>query len=272
MPDDVRYQFLRPEQIVKRRQECPVVYIPIGTLEWHGIHNAVGADTLQAEGIAIRCAQMGGGLVFPPLYYGEPRLDSLMEAVADDRQQIAEAMALDPANFLADRQPFTVAEQASHYQDLLLHVLSEADTLGFKIGVLVAGHYPLIDHARAAVLQYHQRRMNGHHQMLAWAFVDYLLVQDQYPDAGDHAAGWETSHMLALHPQTVNLDALPDRDQSLVGVMGMMPPQDATAAYGDEIIEQAARVAVQEVNDRLVNPRRYQGHGTALSESLWRSR
>jgi creatinine amidohydrolase len=73
MSIEVRYQMLRPDQIVARRKDCPVVYIPIGTLEWHGVHNPVGTDTLQAEGIAIQCAEKGGGLVFPPLYYGESR-------------------------------------------------------------------------------------------------------------------------------------------------------------------------------------------------------
>ena len=37
--------------------------------------------------------------------------------------------------------------------------------------------------------------------MLAWACVDYRLVEAQYAGAGDHAAGWETSHLLALHPE-----------------------------------------------------------------------
>lgn len=60
---EVRYHMLRLAQIVARREDCPIAYIPIGTLEWHGVHNPVGADTLQAEGIAIRCAEKGGGLV-----------------------------------------------------------------------------------------------------------------------------------------------------------------------------------------------------------------
>ncbi len=53
---EVRYERLRPAQIVAARQACPVVYIPIGTLEWHGVHNPVGADTLQADGIWRSCA------------------------------------------------------------------------------------------------------------------------------------------------------------------------------------------------------------------------
>jgi len=101
MEQEVYYHMLRPDQIVARRKACPVVYIPIGTIEWHGVHNPVGADTLQAEGVALLCAQKGGGLVFPSLYYGESRLEALMEANARDRDLIAERMELSPDNFSA---------------------------------------------------------------------------------------------------------------------------------------------------------------------------
>ena len=267
MDPEVRYNMLRPAQIVARRKACPVVYIPIGTLEWHGVHNPVGADTLQAEGLALMCAQRGGGLVFPPLYYGESRLEALMEANAADRDAIAAHMELSADNFLPDLQPFSATEQALNYHKLLVHILAEAESLGFALGVLVAGHYPLIDHARAAVLQYNQRE---HVRMLAWAFVDYLLIQEQYPHAGDHAAGWETSHVMALHPDTVDLNLLPQKGETLVGVGGYMPPQDATAAFGQQTFDAAVEIAVNEVQHRLAHPHLYRGHGTSLREGLWR--
>ncbi len=271
MSDEVRYHLLRPNQIVARRRECPVVFIPIGTLEWHGEHNPVGADALQAEGLAILCAQRGGGLVFPPLYYGENRLEALMEANAADNHLIADRMGLPVENFGAERQPFTVTEQTLNYNRLLLHILAEADTLGFDVGVLVAGHYPLIDHARAAVQQFNQRGAETHRHMLAWAFVDHLLVRDRYENAGDHAAGWETSHVMALHPEAVDLSLLPAKGEKLIGVMGRMAPQDATAGFGRETLEAATDVAVQEVKHRLAHPELYRGHGNGLREGLWRS-
>jgi creatinine amidohydrolase len=268
---EVRYHLLRPGQIVARREACPVVYIPIGTLEWHGAHNPVGADTLQAEGLAILCAQMGGGLVFPPLYFGESRLEALMEANAQDRDLIAGQMDLSPDNFLPDRQPFTATEQALNYHRLLIHILAEAESLGFELGVLVAGHYPLIDHARAAVLQFNQREYSKRHGMLAWAFVDYLLVRDQYEGAGDHAAGWETSHMLALLPDTVDLGLLPPKGEPLIGVGGRIAPHDATAEFGRETFDAAAEIAIREVQHRLAHRGMYRGHGNSLREGLWRS-
>jgi creatinine amidohydrolase len=270
-PREVRYERLRPAQIVAARQVCPVVYIPIGTLEWHGVHNPVGADTLQAEGLALMCAQEGGGLVFPPLYYGENRLEALMEANARDRDQIAGQMGLPPDNFTAERQPFSATDQALNYHRLLLHILVEAETLGFELGVLVAGHYPLIDHARAAVLQFNQREYSKRQGMLAWACVDYLLVRDQYEHAGDHAAGWETSHLMALHPETVDLGLLPPKGEPLIGVGGRMAPQDATAEFGAEILRAATGVIVQEVQHRLAHRAMYRGHGNSLHEGLWRA-
>ena len=270
MTPEVRYHMLRPGQIAVRRRECPVAYVPIGTIEWHGVHNPTGADTLQAEGIAIMCAHKGGGLVFPALYYGESRLEALMEANAQDRDLIAQEMGLSPDNFAADRHPFSATEQGMNYHKLLMHVLAEVESLGFEVGVLVAGHYPLIDHARAAVLQFNQREYSKRQGMLAWAFVDYLLVRDQYDCAGDHAAGWETSHVMALHPDTVDLGLLPPKGEKLVGVGGRMAPQDATAGFGRQTMEAAVEVAVNEVRHRLENRWMYRGHGACLQEGLWR--
>ncbi len=271
MNDEVRYQLCRPDQVRARREACPVVYIPIGTIEWHGPQNPLGADTLQAEGLASMCARKGGGLVFPPLYYGESRSESLMEANAEDRQAIAEAMGLPPDNFLPERQPFGPTEQNLSYQRLLLHILAEAESLGFRVGVLVAGHYPLIDHARAAALLFNKRRHSRYHGMLAWACVDYLLVRDTWPDSGDHAAGWETSHLMALHPELVDLRRLPPKGEKLVGIMvSSLPPQDSTAEFGRQTLEASAEVVIREVEHRLANQDLYRQHGGSLQEGLWK--
>jgi len=270
MSEEVRYHMLRPEQVVARRTACPVAYVPLGNLEWHGVHNPLGADTLQAEGMAILCARKGGGLAFPPLYYGESRSEALMEANARDRDKIAGKMGLSPDNFLPERMPFSATEQALNYHKLLLHILAEVESLGFELGVLVAGHYPLIDHARAAVLQFNQRDFSRWRGMLAWAFVDYLLVADQYDCAGDHAGGWETSHLMHLHPRAVDISALPPKGTPLVGAGGRMAPQDATAEFGRETLEAAAEIAVKEVAHRLAHRDAYRGHGRGLTEGLWR--
>ena len=267
---EVRYHMMRPAEVVRARKQCPVAYVPVGTIEWHGEHNPLGTDTLQAEGLAIECARTGGGLAFPPLYYGESRVEALMEANAQDRDAIAEGMGLEPANFDGDAHPYTPAEQVEHYHTLLFHILAEVESLGFEIGVLVAGHYPLIDHCRSVVLRYNQRRYGKSARMLAWACVDYLLVRDRYPRSGDHAGGWETSHVMHLHPERVDLSVLPERGAPLVGVGGSMPPQDATAEFGKETLEAARDSVLAEVRHRLEHRERYLAHGMSLAEGMWR--
>jgi creatinine amidohydrolase len=269
MSTEVRYHMLRPEQIVRRRKECAIAYLPIGTIEWHGVHNPLGADTLQAEGLANACAEKGG-LAFPPLYYGESRVEALMEANAADRDKIAAKMELSPDNFAPGKMPFSATEQALNYHKLLFHILAQLESLGFEVGVLVCGHYPLIDHARAAVLQFNQRELSKRTGMLAWCFVDYLLVKDRYPQSGDHAARWETSHVMALHPQTVDLSLLPPKGEPLVGVGGH-PPQDSTAEFGRETLDYAVEIAVKEAHHRLQNKKLYRGHGYCLREGLWKA-
>lgn len=268
---EVRYHMLRPSEIVTRREASSVAYIPVGTLEWHGPHNPVGADTLQAEGLAILAAQKGGGLVFPSLYYGESRLESLMEANAGDRDKIAEQMHLSPDNFTPPRFLHTPMQQTDNYQQLLLHILAEVMSLGFKLGVLVAGHYPLIDHCRAAVLRFNKWRPARYGGMLAWACLDYTLVQDRWGKiAGDHAGGWETSHLLHLYPDRVDVSTLPPKGQPLIGVNGALPPQDATAEFGAETLEASAEIVIKEVQHRLNHPDIYHKHGMSLAEGLWR--
>jgi creatinine amidohydrolase len=186
-------------------------------------------------------------------------------------------MALSPASLMPERQPFSDTEQAINYHRLLLHILAEAESFGFEVGVLVAGHYPLIDHTRAAVLQFNQRHGNRSRRddplprLLAWTFADYLLLKDEYENAGDHAAGWETSHMLSSHPQSVDLDSLPPKGEELIGVAGRMAPQDATAIFGREVFAAAAEIAVREVQHRLEHKHLYLAHGKSLQEGLWRS-
>lgn len=217
------------------------------------------------------CARKGGGLVFPPLYYGESRLESLMEANAPDREDIAAEMGLAADNFSPERMPLPAMEQAFSYERLLVHILAEVQSLGFELGVIVAGHYPLIDHARAAVLRFNKWRPARYGGMLAWACIDYAFLKDEYDCAGDHAAGWETSHMLHLHPETVDLSELPPKGEHLVGVGGRMAPQDATAEFGRETFDRSVEYILKEVSHRLDNRELYHGHGDSLREGLWRT-
>lgn len=258
-------QFLRPEEWTARRDAFPVAYIPIGNLEWHGFHNPMGADTIQAEGLCEELARLGGGVVFPPLYYGDNRSEALMDSNPGIGEEICAALGLKRDAAAQKYQPFTVTEQTYNYSRLLLHILAEAESYGFRVGVLAAGHYPLIDHAYAAALLHNKRRARPEEdRMLAYACIDFLAVRDQYACAGDHGAGWETSHLMHLCPDSVDLSRVPAPPEKALGCDGAMHPAEASAAFGAQTLRDAAQALLPEIRLRVEHPGRFRGHGMSL--------
>ena len=61
--DTVRYEDLLPHQFRLRLAECPVAYLPLGTLEWHGEHLPLGSDAIISHGLMIKAAEKLGGIV-----------------------------------------------------------------------------------------------------------------------------------------------------------------------------------------------------------------
>lgn len=61
---------LRPAQIEAALADRSLIYLPLGTMEWHCHHLPVGLDALTAHGLCLLAAGETGGLVWPALYYG----------------------------------------------------------------------------------------------------------------------------------------------------------------------------------------------------------
>ncbi len=66
----VQYELLRSSEVKMLQKKCPVVYIPVGALEWHGVHNPLGTDGLKAHAICCEAALRYGGVVLPALFLG----------------------------------------------------------------------------------------------------------------------------------------------------------------------------------------------------------
>jgi creatinine amidohydrolase len=266
---EVRYAFLRPGQAVARRAVCPVGYVPLGNLEWHGEHNPLGADTLQAEGLSILAAQRGGGLAFPPLWYAEPKREC-MEYLPHMREPLAAKMELDPELFREEALPSDARAAAAFYQQLLVSILYQLESLGVRVGVLIAGHYPLIAHATIAVQRFAaEARFRRHPEppMVPWACLEPdLRFQLEGARAGDHGGKHETSNCLALHPHTVDLALT--RDREIVGAG--KNAGEATAEYGRASLGAMADLMVRETRHRLEHPDWYCGASYVMQTGKWK--
>ena len=259
---EVKYERLRPEHIVAKRQACPVAYLPIGTIEWHGEHNPVGLDTLKIHELLIRCAKKTGGLVFPPLYYGENREQALMEANAGDRNDIAGKMGLPGENFAQGYMLEPISIQNRNYQNILIHIFHEIKSIGFKVLIIGAGHYPLLDHARSAAALFHQEQ--GMPKMVTWALTGYELVKGKFEPCGDHAGKWETSLLMYLDPGMQDISVLQnDSTDKPIGASdnGI---EDSTSEFGKDAVDAIIEVVSLKVSYFLENPDEFQGHGSPM--------
>jgi len=67
--DKLQYPYLSPEELIKRLEDKAILYLPIGSLEWHNEHLPLGTDTFHAIELSKRlCAEIGG-IVLPAFWW-----------------------------------------------------------------------------------------------------------------------------------------------------------------------------------------------------------
>ena len=226
----VRYTHLLPHQFRTRLTACPVAYLPLGTLEWHGEHMALGTDALIAEGVFVEAATQYGGIVMPPLFLGPDRIRPHADGYLVGMEY---ADSTTPPRQL-DGGCYWIPEGL--FVMMLEHIVAQVARSGFR--VLVAdGHGPSrrvwAQHAPQWQIQYGIRLVSVTND-----------IPSGWQSQMDHAAQNETSLMQALHPQLVDVTQLgSDRAVYPQGVGGV-DPRDASATLGHAYIAQSVALLV----------------------------
>ncbi|HEX7291246.1 MAG TPA: creatininase family protein [Conexibacter sp.] len=191
----VRYHELLPHEILARRERFPVAFLPIGTLEWHADHAAVGLDGLKAERLCELAAEETGGFAFPTLWYGEPRAVKHMDAAAEESGAIREALRLGPA------PPGDPDAEIAAFQALVRRIVQQLHASGMRVVCVLCGHHPLYDWAEPVVAALN-READG---ATALVGTEVHYGADPARAGGDHAGVWETSYLWHLRPDCVDL-------------------------------------------------------------------
>jgi len=219
--EKVRYGDLLPHEFEARLRERPVGYLPIGTLEWHGPQSPLGADFIQASAILERAAERFGGIVLPPIWLGPD------DAGTDEAGRTF--MGMDYSTKPPRQLPGSLYWVPEGLFLLMMEaILAQAERAGFRC-IVVEGHGPSRDAwGREARRWRHQYKL---HLISAADFPGAWATQT------DHAGRNETSILMAVAPELVDLSRLQSsRTEKPLGVYGE-DPRDSTAAYGAELIE-----------------------------------
>ncbi len=222
----VLYAELLPHEFRRRLAERPIAYLPLGTLEWHGEHLPLGSDALQSEGLMIECACRFGGIVMPPIHLGPDRA-----------RPTADGRVLYGMDYADSTNPPRQLDGSCYWVPMGLHlmivdaVLTQLKRAGFR-GVFADGHGP----SRWSWVENLAERETRFGLKL---FGVTKEIAGQWKSQVDHAGRNETSLVMHLRPELVDLAQLPhDRAERPVGVGGG-DPRDATAAFGRECLERS---------------------------------
>jgi creatinine amidohydrolase len=271
-----RYAEMLPHEIVPRRERFPAAFIGLGTLEYHGEHQAVGLDGLKAEKLCELAAARSGGFAFPTLWYGEPRVAYLLEVDFDDDGTAKARMGFRPEKWSKSYYGKSGQEQIEFYQALVYHLLIQMNTLEMRAVCLLGGHYPLARFARPVVERFNReypgtRAFAGtevHYPVASapWGGGDTPpgaenpRLQGYPPEApvvgGDHAAKWETSYLWYLRPDCVDMSIYRGREtEPLPGVIGLDPRREASVETGRRAVEQIVAAMVRKAAELLEQAR-----------------
>jgi creatinine amidohydrolase len=215
-----------PHEMAEAVAQFPVAYCPFGSLEWHGRHLALGNDTLKAYGILLLTAQKYGGVVVPPTYWGivgkwkDWTMNDIGQALADEL-----------------------------YTKIFLGL---AD-VGFKVIIGVTGHD--VAPQRAAI-QKAVDAVKATGKATGFAMMEgdlYQLTDDRM----DHAAHWETSLLMYLRPELVDISRIAhenlesDDGRKEAGIYGRDPRKFASRELGEKIANAIADSVGQKAKQLL---------------------
>ncbi|MBM3747486.1 MAG: creatininase family protein [Acidobacteria bacterium] len=219
----VRFAELRPHEFRQRLAERPIAYLPLGTLEWHGEHLPLGADAIQSEGLMEECARRFGGILMPPIHLGPDRA-----------RPAAQGRMLVGMDYASSTTPPRQLDGSCYWIPMGLHlvivdaILAQLQRAGFR-AVFADGHGP----SRRSWVENLQEREARFGLRLFGVTKD---IGTEWRSQVDHAGRNETSLLLHLRPDLVDLAQLPpDRNVPPQGVGGE-DPRDATPAYGRECL------------------------------------
>ncbi|MBI1262879.1 MAG: creatininase [Rhizobiales bacterium] len=216
-----------------RLADDPIIFVPVGALEQHGPHLPMGCDAILAAAMTARVADALGGLQMPTLTYGYKS-----QARSGGGQLFPGTTSLDGATL------------TSMVQD----ILRELARHGGRRVVLVNGHVENQWFLTEGIdLALRELSLSGKAmQVVRCEYWNYTpqpvlesLFEDTFPGVDlEHAALLETSMMLALHPELVDLEAMPE------DALGSFPghdryPQDGRGVPASGVLAPASRASAE---------------------------
>jgi creatinine amidohydrolase len=163
-------------------ERSSTMLLPVGSTEQHGHHLPLGVDVYMPEAVAERVAERTGCLLAPPIWFG-----------------VSPHHTFKPGTFTVESETF------QHY---VRDVCVSASEWGVESVILVNGHYLAQDPELEVVVRRLRTEsdVEAFHVPLVELFAD-VAEEIRTGEVSFHASEFETSIMLELFPDLVDMDA-----------------------------------------------------------------
>ncbi len=190
MTRKVLWEEMFPDEFLETRNRCPVCYSAYSLSEPHGPYNALGLDFIKARGVVEMAAKAHGGIVAPPMAW---HISERPEFHTGPEGWFSR-VGID--------EPLASSIPSDLFYRLVLYQIRAFDARGFHAAILVTGHYGGLERTIRLLCEYYLRRTGS--PIRLHAVADWELIQfENY--SGDHAGITETSQLMAIRPDLVDL-------------------------------------------------------------------
>ncbi|GGB39155.1 creatinine amidohydrolase [Lentibacillus populi] len=170
------------DEVAAAVKDFPVAILPLGATEQHGHHLPLGVDIFLSEGISKKLSERTGALMLPTMPFGY--------------------------SWVWRDIPGTISLQQHHVENVIKDVAHSVSRYGVKLLVLVNGH----DSNNASMKYATRELMDELDMQIIYLFYPNLEeIRNEYCDSSTwhdmiHACEFETSLMLALKPEMVEMN------------------------------------------------------------------
>jgi creatinine amidohydrolase/Fe(II)-dependent formamide hydrolase-like protein len=229
-----------------KKRRVPLV-IPLGTIEYHGPHCALGCDTLVAEGLLERLAQDMEIVLAPPIWYGVASY-----AVAGPEKNTVQ---IDVDVF--EQYVYHILKSLLYggWRKIVLlihHQYEEENLLPMTLACMKAAKKLIFEYLETTrgIAWWGDNQNAGYYSELdagdnPWKWISVLPSMSaavQKATGYDHAGKWECSILAAICPEAVNKGRIPESDEWF-----LQDARESSEAIGREMIEQAVAVLKQRI-------------------------
>lgn len=186
MSKSIFYEELFPFELRQIVKSSSLIYLPLGTLEWHSKHLPFGLAALVSFELCKKVCKITGGCVIPPLYFGTDREHNINGKILHGMD--AKTGEILPGSLYFIKQDL--------FLNLLRQIVNNVREQGFKKLAIVSAHSGT---AQQNTLETLIKEKFGNLKL-------YIFPGRLFEGGIDHAGPIETSLMMAINKSLVHMD------------------------------------------------------------------